>query len=257
MKQVLLRIWSIFFYILFVGFFALIFPLHVILLQFKGKWAHDLSHRLNMVWGWIITFPVGVWLQPIGRNKIDRKRTYIFAPNHSSYLDIAICNVSILNSFRFIGKAELNSAPLFGYMFKRLHIPVDRSSVTASYKSFLHAKEVLKSGRSVLLFPEGTIPDKTKVTLLKFKDGAFRMAIENKIPIVPVTSIGADRALADNGKWILRPTRVKIIFHDPIETSDMELSEAAALKAQVFETFHATLTGNLPQAIVSTSNTLN
>lgn len=243
MKQVLLRIWSVFFYFLFAGFFVLIFPFHVIFLQFKGKWAHNLSHRLNMAWGWIITFPVGVWLKSEGRKQIDRKGTYIFAPNHSSYLDIPICNVSILNSFRFIGKAELNSLPLFGYMFKRLHIPVNRGSVTASYKSFLHAKEVLKSGTSILLFPEGTIPDKSKVTLLRFKDGAFRMAIESKIPIVPVSIIGADHALADNGKWILRPTRVKVIFHEPIETAHLEMSDVAALKDQVYETIHFALTG--------------
>ncbi len=251
MKNILLRIWSIFFYVLFVGFFVLIFPLHVIFLQFKGKWAHNFSHRLNMVWGWVITFPLGVWLKSEGREKVDRKGTYIFAPNHSSYLDIPICNVSILNSFRFIGKAELNSLPLFGYMFKRLHIPVNRGSVTASYKSFLHAKEVLKSGTSVLLFPEGTIPDKTKVTLLRFKDGAFRMAIESKTPIVPVSIINADRALADNGKWLLRPTRVKVIFHDPIETAHLEMSDAAALKEQVYETIHVALTGKKSPKAVS------
>lgn len=246
MKNILLRIWSIFFYILFAGFFILIFPLHVFFLLFKKQWAYDMSHRLNMIWGFVITYPVGVWIKTIGREKINRKNTYIFAPNHSSYLDIPICNVSILNSFRFIGKAELNSLPLFGYMFKRLHIPVDRGSVTASYKSFLHAKEVLKSDRSVLLFPEGTIPDKTKVSLLRFKDGAFRMAIEAKVPIVPVSIIGADRALLDNGKWLLRPTIVKVIFHEPIETAHLDVANAAALKDQVFEIIYETLTGEKP-----------
>ncbi|HEX2898243.1 MAG TPA: hypothetical protein VHS96_00845, partial [Bacteroidia bacterium] len=61
MKKILLRLWSIWFYILFAGFFALIFPLHWILLQFNKKWTHNLSHRLNMLWGYVITYPAGVW----------------------------------------------------------------------------------------------------------------------------------------------------------------------------------------------------
>lgn len=241
MKNVLLRIWSIWFYILFAGFFALIFPLHWILLRFNKRWTHNFSHWLNKLWGYIITYPAGVWITTEGTQQLDPKRIYLFTPNHSSYLDIPICNVSVRHTFRFIGKAELNSMPLFGYMFKRLHIPVNRGSVTESFKSFLHAKQKLKDGTSVLVFPEGTIPDKTKVTLLKFKDGAFRMAIENKVPIVPVTIIGADKALPDNGKYLLHPTRVRVIFHPPIETTDMEVKEAGALNQLVYGTIFDTL----------------
>ena len=241
MKRVLLRIWSIWFYILFAGFFTLIFPLHWILLKSEKRWTHNLSHWLNKLWGYVITYPAGVWITTEGNKQLDPKRIYIFAPNHSSYLDIPICNVSVKNTFRFIGKAELNTMPMFGYMFKRLHIPVNRGSVTESFKSFLHAKQKLKDGTSILVFPEGTIPDKTKVTLLKFKDGAFRMAIENKVPIVPVTIIGADRALPDNGKFLLHPSRVHVIFHTPIETEEMLVSQAGALNQQVYGTIFDTL----------------
>lgn len=244
MKNVLLRIWSIIFYVLFVLFFLIIFPFHLVLLLFNRTWTHDLSHRLNMLWGVVIMYPLGIWPQPIGRNGIDRKQVYIFVPNHSSYLDIPICNVSILHSFRFVGKAELNSLPLFGYMFKRLHIPVPRESAKGSYRSIEQSIEKLKSGRSILIFPEGTIPDKRKVDLLRFKDGAFRMAIESGIPIVPMTLVGAEKALLDDGKWLIRPTRVKVIFHDPIETAGMEMSEAGELKNRVFKLLMQTMKEN-------------
>lgn len=241
MKTILLRIWSIFFYILFVGFFALIFPLHFLLLLKRYRWSHNLSHRLNMLWGVIIMYPVGVWLQPIGRKKLKRKQVYIFAPNHTSYLDIPICNVSILPTFRFIGKAELNRMPLFGYMFKRLHIPVNRGSVTDSFKSFKYARKQLEAGTSILIFPEATIPDKRVTTLKKFKDGAFRMAIETGTPIVPMTIIGADHALPDDGRFLIHPHRVKVIFHDPIPTTGMDISEAANLRDQVYTQIFDTL----------------
>lgn len=244
MKNVLLRIWSIWFYLLFAGFFAMIFPLHFIFLRIQRQWAHNFCHWLNKVWGYVIMYPVGVTVRTEGREHLSRDRIYIFAPNHTSYLDIPICNVSMPVTFRFIGKAELNSTPLFGYMFKRLHIPVNRGSVTESFKSFLHAKKKLADGTSILVFPEGTIPDKARVTLLRFKDGAFRMAIENKVPIVPVTIIGADRALPDNGKFLIHPTRVRVIFHPPIETEDMVVQQAAALKETVYGTIYNTLLAN-------------
>lgn len=244
MKNVLLRLYSIIFYVLFVLVFLLILPFHFLLLQFKATWAHDLAHRLNMFWGWMIMYPIGIWLVPKNRKKLDRKGVYIFAPNHSSYLDIPICNVSILHSFRFVGKAELGSMPLFGYMFKRLHIPVNRESVKDAYRSLALSREKLESGRSVLFYPEGTIPDKRRVTLLRFKEGAFRLAIETGVPIVPMTILKADRALLDDQKWLLRPTRVTVIFHDPIPTEGMDPSQAGALKDQVFQLIYNTLKEN-------------
>jgi 1-acyl-sn-glycerol-3-phosphate acyltransferase len=241
MKKVLQRLWSIYFYILFVGFFALIFPFHFVLLQTNRRWAHDWAHRLNMAWGWIIMYPVGVWVRAEGHHRLSKSETYIFAANHTSYLDIPICNLSIRPSFRFIGKAELNDLPLFGYMFKRLHIPVNRGSVTDSFKSFKHARQKLDDGRSVLIFPEATIPDKTQVTLKRFKDGAFRLAIEAGVPLVPVTILGADIALPDNGKYLIRPYRVKVIIHEPISTDGLQLSEAAVLRDQTYGLIFDTL----------------
>lgn len=254
MKKVLLRIWSVWFYILFIVFFLVIFPFHFLLLLINARWAHNLSHRLNQLWGVVILYPTGVWLKSENRKKVDPKGVYIFAPNHSSYLDIPICNVSILTSFRFIGKAELNKLPLFGYMFKRLHIPVNRGSITDSYKSFVAAKEKLQEGTSVLVFPEGTIPDKKKVTLLRFKDGAFRMAIENQVPIVPMTILGADKAFPDDGTLLLYPTRVRVIYHDPIDTSGMTVDDAPALKRQVYAIIYEQITGKKPESVAAEHN---
>jgi 1-acyl-sn-glycerol-3-phosphate acyltransferase len=241
MKRVAQRIWSIYFYVLFAGFFALIFPLHYVLLIKRYRWTHNLSHRLNMAWGWVIMYPVGLWLKPQGRKMLERKRTYIFVANHTSYLDIPICNVSIPHSFRFMGKAELNSTPLFGYMFKRLHIPVNRGSVTDAFKSFKYARKKLEQNTSILIFPEATIPNKQEVTLKKFKEGAFRMAIETGTQLVPVTILGADIALPDNGKFLIRPYRIGVIFHAPIDTQGMEVSEAGKLRDQVYDLMFQTL----------------
>lgn len=241
MKIVFLRIYSFFFYIVFLGFFALIFPLHFILLQFNTRWTHNASHWLNGLWGWVVLYPFGIWIKKEGKHHLKKGQVYIIAPNHSSYLDIPICNVSIPITFRFLGKAELNSLPVFGYMFKRLHIAVNRENRKDAYGSYVKAREKLEDGTSVLVYPEGTIPDKTKVTLLRFKDGAFRMAIANKVPLVPVTIVGANRALADDGKLLIRPTRIKVIFHEPIDTAGMTLDDIPAFRQQVYDLIYTTL----------------
>lgn len=242
MRRFWLRIVSIWCAIVFIVVYLLIFPFHVILLLLKKEWANDLSHRLNTIWGTIGLLSSGVYVKSINRGKVNPKGVYIFAPNHSSYLDIPVCNIAILNSFRYLGKAELSRVPLFGFMFSRLHIPVNRGSVTASFRSFQLAAAKLQAGRSMLIFPEGTIPDKSQVTLLKFKDGAFRLAIENKVPVVPMAILGADRALADNGKWLLQPTTIRVVFGDPIETAEMSLDETPALRDKVYDWMHAQLT---------------
>lgn len=241
MKIVLLRIYSVLFYIVFLGFFALIFPFHFILLQFKTQWTHNASHWLNGLWGRSILYPFGLWMQIEGRKKIDRKQLYIFASNHSSYLDIPICNVSVPVTFRFIGKAELNSLPLFGYMFKRLHISVNRENRKDAYHSYRRCREKLSEGTSVLVYPEGTIPDKSKVDLLRFKDGAFRMAVENQVPLVPMTVVHANRALADDGRWLVYPTRIKVIFHEPVDTTGMTLEDVPAFRQRIYDLIHSTL----------------
>ena len=189
-------------------------------------------------------FPVGISLKIENAKVVDPKGLYLFAPNHSSYLDIPVCNISIRNSFRFIGKAELNRVPLFGYMFKRLHISVDRGNRADSYRSFQDSKEKLEEGTSMLIFPEGGIPDKSKTTLKRFKDGVFRLAIENQVPIVPMTILNADKVFKDDHKWLLKPGQIRVIFHEPIDPTGLTLEDVPALRKQVYDLIHATLTAN-------------
>jgi len=241
MVVILRRILSIFFYLFFVGFFILIFPLHFFLLLTKANWAHDISHFLNKLWGIVIMYPFGIYLKVEGREKLEKGEVYIFCSNHSSYLDIPICNVSINHSFRFIGKAELSKVPVFGYMFGRLHIAVDRGSRTKSFRALERAKAKLADERSVLIYPEGTIPDKRKVDLLRFKDGGFRLAVESGRKLVPMTVVHAHKRLLDDGKWLLRPGKITVIFHDPIDPTGLSLDDVPKMRQEVFDLTMATL----------------
>lgn len=89
--------------------------------------------------------------------------------------------------FVFVGKVELAKIPLFGYFYKRTCILVDRKSQKSKFQVFEEAQRRLKQGNSICIFPEGGVPDDKNLDLTMFKEGAFRLAIDHEIPIVPIT----------------------------------------------------------------------
>ena len=129
----------------------------------------------------------------MGRKTI-KKRTYIFCPNHVSTLDVPFILAVLPIPLQYIGKAEIAKIPLFGYFYKENSVIVDRANRKDAYSAFLKAGEKLKTGINMCIFPEGGIP-KEDVFLKKFKNGSFRLAIEQNIKIVPIT-------LADNKKYV-------------------------------------------------------
>ena len=106
--------------------------------------------------------------------------------NHTSMTDIMLTLALIKNPFVFVGKKELVKIPLFGFFYKRTCILVDRSSSKSKNEVFKRAQNRLNQGLSICIFPEGGVPDDESILLDEFKDGAFRLAIDHQIPIVPI-----------------------------------------------------------------------
>lgn len=107
--------------------------------------------------------------------------------NHTSMLDIMFMLVVSKNPFVFVGKKELVKIPLFGFFYKRVCILVDREDTKSRTGVYRRAQRRLKQGLSICIFPEGGVPDDETIVLDDFKDGAFKMAIAHKIPVVPIT----------------------------------------------------------------------
>jgi 1-acyl-sn-glycerol-3-phosphate acyltransferase len=135
--------------------------------------------------------------------------------------------VSVRNPFVFVGKKELAKIPLFGFFYKRTCILVDRSSAKSRQAVFLSAQRRIKQGLSICIFPEGLVPEE-HIVLDEFKDGAFRLAINHSIPIVPLT-------FADNKKRFSYtffsggPGRMRVKMHKFIETVDLEIVDTKQL----------------------------
>jgi 1-acyl-sn-glycerol-3-phosphate acyltransferase len=141
-----------------------------------------------------------------------------------------------------MGKAELKHIPLFNIFFKRMNISVDRSSRVDSLKAFKRANKDLQKGIGIAIFPEATIPPCAPI-LGNFKSGAFRLAIQNQSPIVPITFLDNYKIFPDNPteKLVVRPGLSRIIIHAPIETKGLTENDAGLLKKMVFDNIEKAL----------------
>ncbi|MDB5151577.1 MAG: 2-acyl-glycerophospho-ethanolamine acyltransferase [Mucilaginibacter sp.] len=178
----------------------------------------------------------GIFYRVKFQEPVDWSRTYIICPNHTSNLDIMSVSLLLKNNFCFMGKHELLENPLLGIFFKTIDIPVNRDSKMSSYRAFKQTGERLESGMSVVIFPEGTISKYYPPRLQEFKNGPFRLAIELKIPILPITSSDTWKVMWDSGsKYGSRPGICNIFVHKPIETAGMTVEDADLLKSEVYK----------------------
>jgi 1-acyl-sn-glycerol-3-phosphate acyltransferase len=167
---------------------------------------------------------------------IDWGRTYIICGNHTSNLDVSAINLTAKNNHCFIGKEELLSNMVLGFFFRTIDITVNRESKISSFRAFKLAAEKLKNGISVVIFPEATIPLEYPPKLSAFKNGAFRLAIELKIPILPVTSPDTWKILWNTGsQYGSRPGICNIFVHKPVETAHLTIDDADTLRDEVYE----------------------
>jgi 1-acyl-sn-glycerol-3-phosphate acyltransferase len=233
-------LWKTFFILNFVLGLVLLYPFFAILLSTR-KTYHG-AFRLMRFWArWILTVP-GIFVKIKREIPADELPVpCVYVANHSSYLDIVISYIVVPKYMIYMGKMEIEKAPLFRIFFRDMNIYVDRKSRTGSYKAFQKASERLQNGESVFLFPEGTIESKGQ--LKPFKNGAFRLAIENQVPIVPVTFRNNWKLLQNGGffKSHGRPGISSCVLHKPVPTKGMKEEDLISLRHSVRETILKTL----------------
>ena len=160
------------------------FPLLIISIA-KEQW-YPYFFKMARIWSKFILIGMGFGYKIIRDETPDPEKSYMFVANHTSMADIMLMFAASKNPFVFVGKAELAKIPLFGFFYKRTCILVDRSSAKSRQAVFLRAQRRLKQGLSICIFPEGGVPEE-HIMLDAFKDGAFRLAINHQIPVVPIT----------------------------------------------------------------------
>jgi 1-acyl-sn-glycerol-3-phosphate acyltransferase len=207
---------------------------------------------LRRVWGFISSGLVGFFYRFEYEQLIDWSKTYIVYPNHTSNLDISAMCVLVNNNCSFMGKEELKDGLVTSLFFRSVDIPVNRDSKMSSYRAFKMAIERLQSGTTLIIFPEGKIGDNYPPTLHDFKNGPFKMAIEHKVPIIPVSSSNTWKKLWDDGtKYGTRPGICNFYVHKPIQTAHLTPADADTLRDEVFHIISQKLaSGNMATEIV-------
>jgi 1-acyl-sn-glycerol-3-phosphate acyltransferase len=139
------------------------------------------------IWAKVILFGMGFYYKVQREQMMEPGKSYMLVSNHTSMADIMLMLAITRNPFVFVGKVELVKIPLFGFFYKRTCILVDRKSSKSRMEVFERAQKRLNQGMSICIFPEGGVPEDMSVIIDEFKDGAFRLAIEHQIPIIPIT----------------------------------------------------------------------
>lgn len=180
----------------------------------------------GIAWSRICAFFTPIFVKVRGIENVDRKQSYIVVSNHQSHYDIFVVFGWMWMDLKWVMKKELRKVPFIGYACEKVgHIIIDRSDHQAAVESINAAKKNLINGTSAIFFPEGTRSRDGNIG--KFKKGAFFLAIDLGLPILPLTIKGTRKILPSHSTNLL-PGKAELIVHPPISTkgySEANLSE--------------------------------
>jgi len=240
-KVIFWVLWRIWFYLMMGVPIIIMFPFLVISIL-KEEW-YRYFFVMARIWAKCILITSGFYWKVKSEQDIAMDKSYMFVANHTSMTDIMLMLAVVKNPFVFVGKKELAKIPLFGFFYKRTCILVDRNSSRSRMEVFNRSQKRLSQGLSICIFPEGGVPADESIVLDEFKDGAFRLAIEHQIPIIPLTFM-------DNKKRFSytffsgSPGLMRVFIHPLTDTTGKTIEnkkDIKEVKEQVFEVIHSQL----------------
>jgi 1-acyl-sn-glycerol-3-phosphate acyltransferase len=187
-----------------------------------------LAHWCARTWSRLILLTTGVHVEVTGLERLERNHAYVFVANHQSIYDIPIIFWSLPYQIRIIAKASLGRFPFLGWHLRRTgHMLVDRRHPDRA-AIFGRASKLMKQGLSLIVFPEGTRSRDGRVA--PFKGGSFYLALGAGLPVVPISIVGSRHVML-KGRLATYPGRVKLIVHEPIDTTGLPGGDPRAAKA--------------------------
>lgn len=214
------------------GFLATVVGSAAVIILSKVSPTSPWIDRTARMWSRAWLLAAGVHLEVEGGEHLDPGRSYVVVANHVSNLDIMVCFLAVRLPIRFLAKKELFSIPLLATAMRSIGIvEVDRSAHSAIHDQInVQAKQLVASGRSLIIYPEGT--RSRAGDLATFKKGAFTMAITAQLPVLPVTIHGTYRAWPPHSMKI-RGGPVSVIVERPVETTGMTHADTTRLRDEV------------------------
>lgn len=202
----------------------------IVLLKIRPR-TPQAGHILEF-WGRMFLFLTGTKVDAEGIDRIDPSGSYVFTGNHISNLDVPVMIATLPVSVRFLAKAELFKVPVLAGGMRAIHmVETDRGAGPATHRKINEqVSRVVEEGLSLVIYPEGT---RSKDAELKpFKKGAFRIAVDNGMPIVPVTITGSEKAWKPGSKVVFGG-RVRLVVHDPVPVNGFTTQDLDTLRDRV------------------------
>ena len=241
LKKILIVFWKIWFLFLTSFLVITIGVFWTLPLALSPK-TFPLAYKGIRLWAILIFYGSGFSLDLKKNFTLNNQQSYIFISNHSSILDIMLMAVLHKNHpIVFVGKDELAKLPIFGPIYRRICITVDRSNTKSRTRVFKLAKEKIIEGNSIVIFPEGGIPNDENIILDNFLDGAFLIAISTQIPIV-VYSIKGPKQMFPWSWTKGYPGKVEVNLLDIIPTENLSLREKSQVKSLCYQLMYEDLT---------------
>lgn len=194
----------------------------------------NLIYKISRFWADAFFFMLAIKHWNIYEEPFNKKAEYIFVSNHISFLDIPMMMKVIKGQhIRILGKAEMSRIPIFGSIYKRGAVTVDRESIEARSKSIKSLIRFLHQKISVFICPEGTF-NTTHKPLKGFYDGAFRIAIETQKPIIPILFLDTYDRLNYKSIFSLNPGKCRGVYLSQTITEGLTLNDVHKLKEKIY-----------------------
>ncbi len=182
-------------------------------------------------------------VEVIGKENIINDRAVLFVSNHQSNFDTAVYLNMLGVPVAYIAKKQLSNIPILSRMMKNMSsMFIDRKDIKNSAQTMIEAMELLRKGFSVFVYPEGTRGNSPEMA--EFPSTAIKIAVKTGVPIVPFTISGTYDAMEGNNN-IIKPTKVKVVVHKPIETSELTAEQKKSLHKEVHELIKSELVFDL------------
>jgi 1-acyl-sn-glycerol-3-phosphate acyltransferase len=235
LKKVFRFFFSIYGFAVFLFWMFILLPLFIYAFFQKRIECGNLLYKICRFWGDMFFFMLAIKHSNIFEEPHDKNQEYIFVSNHISYMDIAMMmKVARGQHLRILGKAEMNKIPVFGSIYKRATVSVDRGDARARSKSVKKLIAFIRKKISVFICPEGTF-NMTHQPLKSFYDGAFRIAIETQKPIRPILFLDTYDRLNYNSIFSLNPGKCRAVYLPHTSTEGLTIKDVSFLKNKIYQ----------------------
>ena len=227
------HLWALWGLILFVST-MLIFLIPFLLFSYFRKDPIKTKRFIlySRTWMKIFLTGVGCPLEIKGKEHFKNGETYIVLCNHNALIDVPVSSPGIPGGNKTIAKIEMAKTPVFGMLYRTGSVLVDRKSEASRRESYGKMKDVLAMGLHMCIYPEGT-RNKSDQPLKSFHDGAFRLAVDTKTPIIPAIIFNSRKTMPFNKVFYLEPHHLSLHFLEPVSVG--EADTVKSLREKLFE----------------------